>query len=289
MTGIIAFLNRHKTFTLVTGSLYFLATVVFHKQIANLSLDIERKLSFKTYNLLLGWVILSVFLICAFLILRKIIKSDDSFFTVVFLIITILLLVGAHFAVLAVNVEYIHLVHYILLAFFVFGLTLRFGATVFWVTLLGTVDEVYQYYVVWPAQAYMDFNDIIYDMLGGVIAVIFIYVTVNKKFFVSVSGPSASRKKRSLSPVFFVSSVLVFSYILLSAVGLIQFAPGPDDGDGKNAPILLNRTAPSPKFWTVFEKGKVYHIFKPFEFALVVGAVTLLYSGIDSRIKKAVK
>lgn len=284
MTKLIVFLYRHKYLTAITGSFYFIATVVFHRQIANFSLHIEKKLSFKTYNQLLGLITISIFVIFAGLILNKVRKDEDPAFKFAFLSITILLLIGAHFAVLAVNVEYIHLLHYIILTFFVFSLTLRFGETIFWVTLLGAVDEVFQYYVVWPGQTYMDFNDIIYDMLGGVIAVIFIYFSLNIKSFIQTKNIFS--KKRSISPVLIVSFFFILAYFILSVSGLLQYAPR----SGKpTAPLLLNRITPPQNFWTIFEKGKNYHIFKPFEFALVVGLLTLFYSGIDQRIKKTIK
>ena len=284
MTKLIVFLYRHKYFTAITGSFYFIATVVFHRQIANFSLHIEKKLSFKTYNQLLGLITISIFVIFAVLILNRIRKDEDPAFKSAFLIITILILIGAHFAVLAVNVEYIHLLHYIILTFFVFSLTLRFGETLFWVTLLGTVDEVYQYYVVWPGQTYMDFNDIIYDMLGSMIAVIFIYFSLNIKTFIQTEN--IFFKKRVISPALVVTFILLLGYLILSLSGLLQYAPHLEK---PNAPILLNRTTPPQNFWTVFEKGKTYHIFKPFEFVLVVGLLTLFYSGIDQRIKKAIR
>lgn len=284
MTKLIVFLNRHKSFTAIIGSLYFIATVVFHRQIANFSLHIEKKLSFKTYNQLLGLITISIFVIFSVLIINRIRKDEDSAFNSAFLIITILLLIGAHFSVLAVNVEYIHLLHYIILTFFVFSLTFRFGETIFWVTLLGAVDEVYQYYVVWPGQTYMDFNDIIYDMLGSVIAVIFIYFTLNTKAFIQTKN--ILLKKRIISPALVVSFILISAYFILSVSGLLQYAP---QLEKPSAPILLNRITPPQNFWTVFEKGKTYHIFKPFEFVLAVGLLTLVYSGIDQRIQKTIK
>ena len=284
MIKIIGFLNQHKFFTAITGSLYFIATVIFHRQIANFSLHVEKKLSFKTYNLLLGSITISIFVVFVGLILNRIRKDEDPVFKSAILIITILILIGAHFAVLAVNVEYIHLIHYILLSFFVYGLTLRFGETIFWVTLLGTVDEIYQYYVVWPGQTYMDFNDIIYDMLGSVIAVIFIYFTLNTK--VHIQARNTLLKKRVISPVLAVSFIIIFTYFILSITGMLQFASSLGT---KKAPILLYRISPPQNFWTVFEKGKTYHIFKPFEFVLVVGLLILIYSEIDQRIKKTIK
>ena len=284
MTRLIGFLNRHKSFTTITGGLYFIATVVFHRQIANFSLHIEKKLSFKTYNQLLGLLTFSILALFACLILNKIRKDEDLVFKSAFLIITILLMIGAHFAVLAVNVEYIHLLHYIILTFFIFSLTLRFGETIFWVTLLGAVDEVYQYYVVWPGQTYMDFNDIIYDMLGSVIAVIFIYFTLNTKALIQIKN--SFFKKRAISPVLVVSFIIILAYFILSISGLLQIAPL---AYKPTAPILINRIMPPQNFWTVFEKGKTYHIFKPFEFVLVVGLLTLVYSGIDHRVRKTIK
>jgi len=43
MNPILRFLKQHKWFTLISGSLYFIATVIFHRPVAQLSLRIERQ------------------------------------------------------------------------------------------------------------------------------------------------------------------------------------------------------------------------------------------------------
>jgi hypothetical protein len=284
MNPILRFLQQHKWFTLISGSLYFIATVVFHKPVAQLSLKIERQATYATYNRGWGLFALAVLTLVLLAVVFRIMKGKDRLFNLLFLILTFGLIGATHWAVLAVNLEYIHVIQFSLLVFPLLALTRRFGETVFWIGLLGAVDELYQYYVVWwPHQSYYDFNDVILDIAGGAFMVFLIYLWLKKGTLFPQESLPKIRWFRSLS-VLAAAGILVF-VLLAHFAGLLSYYPEAGGSPGSEAAILLSRDPPAPQFWSVFEKGKTYHIVGAGEWMALLLLCTGVYSLLDWRLR----
>lgn len=283
MNGILGFCRRHPLLSAITGGLYFLATVLFHKPVARLSLRIEQQVSYLSYNK--GWglfALIGLSLILLVVVIR-IVRGGDRIFELLMLVLTFGLIGTAHWTVLAVNLEYIHVIQFSLLVFPLFALTLRFGETVFWIGLLGAVDELYQYYVVWwPHQSYFDFNDIALDIVGGVFMVFLIYLWVDRDILRAHGRIPRIRWLRS--PSLLAAAGLMVATVLAGAAGLLRFHPISADNPGA-APVLLSRDLAAPQFWSVFEKGKTYHIMEVAEWMGFLLLITALYSFLDRRIR----
>ncbi len=284
MNVILSFLMRNKWFTWVFGILYFVSTVILHKPVAKLSLRIERQVTYASYNRGWGWFALIALALVLVAVLLRILKQEDKLFNLAFLAFTFGLIGITHWAVLAVNLEYIHVMQFSLLVFPLLALTRRFGETMFWIGLLGAVDELYQYYVVWwPHQSYYDFNDVILDIAGGAFMVFLIYLWLKKDTLFAQGSIPKIRWLRSPS-VFVAAGILVFA--LLSHVsGLLSYYPVPEKGPDSQAAILLSRDARAPQFWSVFEKGKTYHIVGAGEWMILLLLSTVLYSLLDRRLR----
>jgi hypothetical protein len=285
MNGILQFLHKHKWISITAGSITFTATVLLHKTVANLSLDIERKVTYVSYNK--GWglfAIISLTLI-SLAVFIKIFKSGDKGFKILFLILTAVLIVAAHIIVLAVNLEYIHIMQFSLLVFPVFALSMRFGETVFWIGLMGTVDELYQYYVVWwPHQSYFDFNDITMDIVGGVFMLFLIYLWLREDVYFAPKRNQQTKWYKSYAPT--IAAILILLALLANITGILRFYPQEVGGSDRQSIILLSNDPPAPQFWSVFEKGKIYHIQGALEWIALLILLTVLYSLLDWRFYK---
>jgi hypothetical protein len=285
MNGLLQFLHRHKWFSITVGSIYFASTVLFHKTVANLSLDVEKKVTYVSYNN--GWglfAIISLSLISLTVII-KIYKSEDKGFKILYLILTASVIAASHIVVLAVNLEYIHIMQFSLLVFPVLALSMRLGETVFWIGFLGAVDELYQYYVIWwPHQSYFDFNDITMDIAGGVFMIFLISLWLKKEVYFA---PKRNRKlKWKRSPVPAIAATLVLLALLANIAGILRFYPQKEGGTGRQAVILLSNDPPALNFWSVFEKGKTYHIQGALEWIMILIFLTALYTLLDWRFHK---
>lgn len=282
MNGIFRFLRKHKWLTLSAGSLYFASTVIFHKVVANLSLDIEKKVTYTSYNN--GWGLFAILCLSSLLVavIIKIFKSRDRGFKILFLVLTAGVIAASHVVVLAVNLEYIHIIQFSLLVIPVFALSMRFGETVFWTGLLGAVDELYQYYVVWwPNQSYFDFNDITMDVAGGVFMIFLISVWLEEDIY--FSARRNQRKAWNRSPAPFIAAAIVSLSLAAWASGFLRFHPQTGGSAARRAVILLSKDPPAPQFWSEFEKGKIYHIQGAAEWMAVLFLFTSLYTVLDWR------
>jgi hypothetical protein len=285
MNGILHFLNRHQWFSITAGVIYFSATVLLHKVVANLSLDVEKKVTYASYNK--GWglfAIIGLFSI-SLTIIFKILKSKDRGFKFFFLSLTAALIAASHLVVLAVNLEYIHIMQFSLLVFPVFVLSKRFGETVFWIGLLGAVDELCQYYVVWwPHQSYFDFNDITMDIVGGFFMVFLISLWVKKEIY--FSSERNKKRKWTSSPVPIVAATLIILALIANLTGYMRFYPKSGGNTESRPIILLSNDPPASGFWSVFEKGKTYHIQGAVEWMLILLFLTGVYSLLDWRFQR---
>jgi hypothetical protein len=258
--------------------------VLFHKPVAKLSLRIESQVTYASYNR--GWGLFAIIALTLVLtaVLIRILKHEDRVFNLFFLVSTFGLIGITHWAVLAVNLEYIHVMQFSLLVFPLLAITRRFGETVFWIGLLGAVDELYQYYVVWwPHQSYYDFNDVILDIAGGAFMVFVIYLWLKKDTLFPQGFLPKIRWLRSPS-VFAAGGILVFA-LLAQATGLLSYYPESERSPDSQAAILLSRDPKAPRFWSVFEKGKTYHIVGAGEWMILLLLGTGLYSVLDWRLR----
>jgi len=282
MNRILIFLCKHKWFCLLGGIIYFTATVVFHKAVARFSIIIEKNMTYASYNLSWGLFAAIGLGLVLLAILLRIFRSRDRAFNIMFTILTFGLIAASHVVVLAVNLEYIHVMQFSILVFPLFALTKSFRDTVFWVGLLGVVDELYQYYVAWwPHQVYYDFNDVSLDIIGGVFMVFLIYLWFRPEKLFSFCR---YRKIKWLqSPVFITAVAIIILILAVNTTGLLSFYPGEP---GSKAVILLSKNPPESSFWSVFEKGKTYHIQGATEWMVLLLLITGAYSLLDWRLQR---
>ncbi len=277
MNYLISFLGRHRLINILTGACYYLATVLLHEEVSRVSVWIQDKLTLRVYNNLITVIgVASIVAISAY-IANRIRLSSDRYFRTIYLFITMSLVVISYTTLMVVNVEAIHFLQYAVLAIPVFAVTLHFGDTLFWTTLLGAIDEAYQY-IVLKNWKYFDFNDIVLNLVGGAIGVILIYILLDYKRI----SPDIKNRRWFRSPAIITSSILTVGSLLLYVTGLVRTYPGPDS---KKAVILLSKELPSKEFWISFKWGKTYHILKPAEGIILCIVLIGIYYLIDYRVR----
>ena len=75
--------------------------------------------------------------------------------------------------IMVVNVEIIHIAQYCVMAILIYPLLRNFNLVMLSATLLGALDEAYQYWYLFPEKSdYFDFNDVIINFLGVLLGLI---------------------------------------------------------------------------------------------------------------------
>ena len=266
MQKMFQWLSRHRAINILLLIAYFLAVAGLHDEVTMLAIQLRRKVSIEGYNLFFSLATLLGFTLWFYWIVRKIIRLKNFKPALVFLLPTLLLTAIFFFYGLTYTIEAIHFFQYALLAILLFPLLKSYGATVFWTTLLGVLDETYQYVILTPSFRYFDLNDILLNLLGAGLAVVTIYLATG------AGTSSLSRKNHLRVTIIFALSLAVF-YAFAWHTDLIHWYPA---SSGEPARwFTISRTPPEISFWTQAYKGKYFHIVRPWE---GVGLMTILFA-----------
>ena len=277
MTGLLLWLSKRRALTALLAAGYFAAVVFPHKEVSRVFDWMAEALSFKVYNSALFAVLFSPMVVIGIYLLKKIKSGEQRFGKVVFLLFTAGLVVASYHLLIVYSVEAIHFIQYALLAIPVYALTLSFGKTVFWVTLMGALDEAYQYFVLYAdnREVYFDFNDIVLNLIGAGIGVAIIHALSDAGTFVSPEKPNCQGRNRT--PLLVAASLLLAGFLLVVS-GVVTFYPV---AAASEAQITLSRKPAPSLFWEKPKKGKPFHILHPVEGILLTTLLIPCYSFMD--------
>jgi len=279
MVRLLSMFYERKLFAAVTAGLYFTAVVLFHHEVSKIVEWMNARLSFKVTNNLMLEVSILIALIFGVWMIIRIRNGEHRHRQIALWVFTAALAVVSYKTLIVVNVETIHYLQYALLTLPVFALVTRYGETVFWVTLLGALDEAYQYFVLYPhrKEFYFDFNDIVLNQVGAGIGVAFIYTLLDVK-----ANPftfnSPLRRKWYRSPAFLVTAIIALGVSTLYVTGLLKFYPG---AEASGALIVLSRIPAQAGFWIEPAVGKTFHILSPLEGVISAAVLLACYSLLD--------
>jgi hypothetical protein len=287
---ILALIRRRGAAAVLLG-VYFASIVLLHRKVARWSTRLEGAMTSPVYNRVWGAISLAALAVLLILIAIRLAKGPDRTCRISFLAAVLAGLGISHVFFLSANLEYIHLLQYILVVPPLFALTGRFGETVFWAALLGAVDELYQYYVVWwPFQNAYDFNDVLLDAAGGLFMAFLLFLWLKPDTLRQAGGSRRPGWKRS--PVLAASGGLILLALAANAAGVLDFYP-PQAPDGSllkaHAPILLSMVPREKSFWSALERKKRNHIVSAAEFTVLLAGLTGLAALLDRRARRFVE
>lgn len=272
MTRLTGWLEANKNITIALSILYYLLVVLPHEQVGFFVLWMFEGVSREIYQrtVLLTGLLFFVFYLA--LLFRNLAKSQNWRPVLVYLPLTVLLLYVSFDLLVIHNIEIIHFAQYAGMAILLFPILKRYGDTIFWVGILGAIDEGYQYFYLAPERTdYFDFNDIVLDILGGATGVMLIYATGRRTNIRSL-------KQWLRSPVVVTTAFLTLGIIVLLQTSYLQVFPAET---GMSAPILLVKKAPEG-FWTLIKHLNVkFHIMRPLEGVVVTSLLLIYYLTMD--------
>ena len=275
MREVITYLSKHKFLNLCLATFYYLLVVIPHEQVGLfIQNNVARPLGRSNYNLL----VLFIALVLCFLFVRTILKQIPNLDTalkqkiLILLGLNLIFLLIALKVIIVINVELIHVVQYGLMAIFIFPLCMNYRETLFWSSLLGALDELYQYIVLTPyINDYYDFNDVILNMLGVSLGLIFIRV-----FNVGVG----KTKRFFESPANWMIMVGSLSLLILYVSGIIGIYPADPELDSQKLFLFIKEYEAG--FWHTIPVARPFHIVRPFEALVIMIILFNIFSHIGT-------
>ena len=244
-----------------------------------ISVWIMNALSRHVYDLVVA-SIACVFLLFVLLSIRKkLVETGDFSPNKIFYLLTTILLLILHSQILFVmNIELIHGIQFGILSVLLFPLMRSYGATIFWVTVIGAGDELFQYTILYAdSNDYFDFNDVIFNMLGAAFAMCLFYIFDVQKIF----KPARLKVPITVSAIFGLA--IFVNFIILLKKKVIAFYLGEAT---ENTMLILSRSQKAEGFWRSLENSDiVYHVMQPTESFILIVLLILFYFGLDFQKK----
>jgi hypothetical protein len=267
----LSWLQKHRALNVLFVFIYGVALVFFHDFFVHLSVDAMNNLSLPVYNKVV--LIISIcggiagFASLLYMLLKT---KEDRNRKLFFLVFTSLLIVLHYMFLFEMNIEVIHVLEFTVLSVLLFPLLGSFGAAVAFTLPFIVVNEWYQYTVLYPGYIqYFEFNDIVIDLLGCGMAMIFLWIAgaKPKQAFVFWIKPEI---------IFLMTVNLLFLVLLASCA--VAFYP---ESKCDTTFLVLNQLPNPHLFWQTHVYGAVYHVMKPLEGLVAVNLVCLFFTGMD--------
>lgn len=193
------------------------------------------------------------------------------------LVVTLALIYVSDLVLLVNNVEKIHYPQYALLAFLL-KLTIEDDKLVFYATVFaGYIDE-FQQYLTNPAHtSYLDFNDIVFNILGAGLGAILAIAIFRRKPI------SSDRYESRFKLVFYgllAATLLSWSIAFVSGRIIIHDVPPADRQVFSVVEGRLNYVisfVTHPEYWETADNGKSFHVLSPLEGILAILMLVALY------------
>jgi VanZ like family len=260
---------------------YTAAMILPHEPVNDLFLLLQQKLRAPLYSALFGSLLAAAAVGGVVWFLRSVGGRDHAPLRWAVAGGTVAVLAASYTILVAVITESVHFPQYFILFLLIFALRGRIGEAAVWCTLIGMIDEAYQYVVLHPGWAiYFDFNDVILNFAGAALGACAVLGCCRLQ---SAAGTFGARARKVLSPAVWTGLGAFALYELLRLAGYAALYP---PATGPRPPVLLSRHSPDPTFWTFAEwSQKSFHILTPVEGTSVTAALCLLFSLVDAVVQ----
>jgi hypothetical protein len=192
-------------------------------------------------------------------------------------IITGLMMYVADRTLIVNNIERIHFPEYALMALLL-GLAIRDANLVFLTaSFAGFADELLQFLMNPQRTAYLDFNDIVLNILGAGFGAALLIAFRRRPVTVPASYEETVRSVLKIAAGFLGGLVLIvlFAGRFVPVVDVATDRSVIADVNGKLSFILSFER--HDDFWITSDYGKVFHVLSPMEGSLLIGFLLILF------------
>jgi hypothetical protein len=272
MKAFIHWLGKNKLIAVLLAIVVYFCIVSFHDEITTLAIKLRNAIGRDRYNNYLAYGFLVLLLVFLALLFYKSLKGPHRILKTSLSIIVTALMVVSFRLLMVYSIEAIHFVEYMIVAILLVPVLRSYGETVFWVTLLGILDELFQYRYLTPTFEYFDFNDITLNLIGAGAGVLVVFVFCGNAF-------DLLQIKWYKSPAILTGLGLLAVFFILLLTGKMTIDP-PDVTSSENW-FFLNRKTMPDEFWTTAYPGRVFHILKPFEGIILMYLILASFFMLD--------
>ena len=281
---MISWLARNRLPAGFLAAAYSAVLIFGHGGASRISDRITDSLTRVLFNRIITALLLAVLVLLVLCLVNNCRRFRANRCAILFPAATALLAVAGFNTLMVTNIESIHFPLYALLAVPVCALTRKFGAAVLWTTLLGALDEAYQYFWLYRnlKTVYFDFNDVVLNLIGAGMGVTVIYLWSGGR------NPLADKGRRPSTPGepwLFLPAALGLLLFLAVMAGPVHLYP---DAAASGQALVLSRAPAPADFWTRFPWGKTCHFLNPLEGLLLVQGLVLFYGLLDRNHGEAV-
>ena len=276
---LLNWLKQNKTVNISLVLIYGVSLIFLHDYFVRLSVNSMNSLSLPVYNKVVLIVSICGGLSVLASLLYMLYKAEEYRSRKLFFLLATSISIALHYKFLfEMNIEVVHVLEFTLLAVLLFPLTGSFGASVIFTLPFIFVNEWYQYVVLYPTYIhYYEFNDIVIDLLGCGMAMVFLWI----------SGAKSNRNSVSFFKQPGIISLILINLIVVILLATCVFAFYPGD-KCENTFLILNQLPNPHLFWQTHVYGAIYHVMNPIEGLVAICCVCLFFSLIDCRSKQIV-
>lgn len=267
-------LRQHKLINAILVLAYFVFLVLMHGPMVKLSNIVQNQLSFAVYNQVVQVLYFIGLIFVVWLLIQQLKKFADNRALKLFYLLATATLIFIHSRFMFdSNVEAIHSLEFTLLAVLIFPFFNRFGAAIMFTVPFMLLDELYQYWVLYPDfNDYMDLNDISMDTYGCALAMLTLMIC-------GVRGETPVKPLWKRAEFW---GIITLTGAILIAVALCFIAPYEFE-KCSNTFLVLNERMVSEPFWREHPLShEIYHVQKPFEALACFTTLVFFYFGLDS-------
>lgn len=257
ISKVYNFLLTRPLLNVIIAIIYFFLVVLPHETVGLIISKIFKNSSKAQYNQTVLMIAIAGLVVYVILLLMGLRKNKSKSIVLGYLFLSVSLVVLMLNTILVLNIELIHLVQYGIYALILFPLFQNYFHTLWCCTFLGGLDEAFQYYYLAPDRTnFLDFNDIILNLVGATFGLILIR-----------SVPLFNEiKKRARNLRFSIATLL----LTVLSLGFLSYKD------------LLMSEVPAT-FWITLPSKVTYHVVQPLEAIVILSILLLIYSQMNRK------
>jgi len=264
-------------FLSLAATAYFVFVLFSHEWVSLLYLKIFNQFGRSTMeaSMHLGTLLMGIAVIAGCLFILKQKKSLNVQILLLW-VSMVALIIFADIFLIVTNIERIHYIQYAFLSILIRMIILDNYFALFLTVLAGVLDELFQY--VWAPEytRYLDFNDFVLNLLGGLFGILLYLTFVSKERLIN-------RYMTKAKVSVYVALGLVLGAVWLGIWGgrIISYDPQESEfsviREINGRKVFVLSFVQYPAFWTLTDYGRRYHILSPLEGTALLGILLLGY------------